>query len=148
MEACLEVDFGGFKFHAEGSSAWVDEKYDVFVSQMKSMSIDPAKPKNSSGNKGTDSDVQDVGPLALFLKAKNVGSNQNDRFLATAIWLKLQGQTIIKTAGVTKALAEAQQQRLGNPADVLNKNVKKGYCVKNGDGFYVTPEGVSHLGNA
>ena len=84
-------------------------------------------------------------PLAIYLKQKNVGANQNNRFLAAAVWLKSKGQNTIKTTEVVKALAEAQQQRLGNPSDILNQNVKKGFCVRSGDGFYVTPEGEASL---
>lgn len=81
----------------------------------------------------------------FFLKQKKIGSSQNNRFLAAAIWLKLRGQSTPKTSEVVKALADTQQQRLGNPADVLNQNVKKGFCVKSGDGFHVTPEGEGSL---
>lgn len=84
-------------------------------------------------------------PLAIFLKQKNVSASQNNRFLAAAIWLKLKGQATVRTSDVVKALADAQQQRLGNPADILNQNVRKGFCVKTGDGFYVTPEGEDSL---
>jgi hypothetical protein len=146
-EAHLEIEIGAAKFTAEGSATWVDAKYDAFISQLKevgSLVIRSSHEKAPSQKKVGDV-VQDVGPLAIFLKERNVGANQNKRFLATAVWLKRQGRTILQTAEVAKALSDAQQQRLGNPADILNQNVKKGFCVKTGDGFYVTPEGEESL---
>lgn len=147
-EARLEIEFGTTRFNAEGSQTWVDAKYENFITQVKELGVQPTRsPKGKVNGEQSDGDVsnEEVGPLAIFLREKNVGANQNKRFLATAVWLKRQGQTTIQTASVVKALAEAQQQRLGNPADILNKNVKKGFCVKTNDGFYVTPEGEESL---
>ncbi len=147
-EAQLGIEIGAMKFNAGGSQAWVDAKYEGFLALVKEMDTHPARPAkvrvNEDGEPG-DTTVSEVGPLAIFLKTKSVGANQNKRFLAAAVWLKRQGQSNIKTAAVVKALADAQQQRLGNPADILNQNVKKGFCVKIGDGFYVTPEGEESL---
>jgi hypothetical protein len=49
---------------------------------------------------------------------------------------------------ITKALSDNQQGKLGNPGDCLNKNVKKGFCEKEGKEFYVTEEGFTSLGRA
>lgn len=87
-----------------------------------------------------------VGSLASFLKAKNATISQVNRFLATAAWLSLKGSTTIKTAEVSKALKDNQQKKLGNPADTLNQNVNKGFCEKDGEGFFITPEGWEELG--
>lgn len=142
-EARVEVTIGAYKFLAEGSEKWVDQNYQTFLSRVDSLpntaSTDNAT--KTGGAAGQSSNEKPVGPLAIFLKDKKVGANQNNRFLATAMWLKLNGQAVLKTSDVIKALAQAQQQRLGNPADILNQNVSKGYCVKTGDGFYITPEG-------
>jgi hypothetical protein len=45
------------------------------------------------------------------------------------------------------ALAKNHQKRLANAADCLNKNVAKGYCEKTADGFFITPDGLKHLGS-
>jgi hypothetical protein len=145
-EAHLQIEIGTMKFNAEGSEAWVDAKFDSFIARVKELGIQPSRPKKVNDNgESTPEAPGEVGPLALFLKEVNAGTSQNKRFLATAVWLKRQGQTTIQTASVVGALADAQQQRLGNPADILNQNVKKGFCVKSGDGFYVTPEGEESL---
>ena len=146
MESQLSIEMKGIKFSASGSSEWVDAKYSAFLNDLSS--VGQGKAAATALGAAADMTDTDVGPLAIFLKDSVVGANQNNRFLATAIWLKRQGQKIITTAIVVKSLAEAQQQRLGNPADVLNKNVKKGFCVKSGEGFYVTPEGEESLKRA
>jgi hypothetical protein len=145
-EAHLAVEIGTMKFNAEGSEAWVDAKFDTFIARVKELGIQPSCPTKATGDgEETHEAGGEVGPLAIFLREANAGTSQNKRFLATAVWLKRQGQTATQTASVVKALADARQQRLGNPADILNQNVKKGFCVKTGDGFYVTPEGEESL---
>jgi hypothetical protein len=145
-EAHLAIEIGAMRFSAQGTETWVDEKFNAFIAQVKELGTRPScAAKTSCGGDKTAEWLDDVGPLAIFLKEANAGTSQNKRFLAAAVWLKRQGQTSIQTASVVKALAEAQQQRLGNPADILNQNVKKGFCVKAGDGFYVTPEGEESL---
>jgi len=148
-EARLAIEIGTMKFNAEGTETWVDAKFDAFITQVKELGFQPSRPSKMNGNGADTTEAPgDVGPLAIFLKEVNAGTSQNKRFLATAVWLKRQGQTTIQTASVVKALAEAQQQRLGNPADILNQNVKKGFCVKAGEGFYVTPEGEESLSSS
>jgi hypothetical protein len=61
------------------------------------------------------------------------------------VWLEAKGQKRIQTVDVTKALKEANQTRIGNPADSLNKNVSKGHCEKDGKQFFVTDDGKSSL---
>ena len=147
-DARIELEIGDLKFVAEGSEGWVDNKYQAFLERVGKLRTSVP---SSSGTDETKESVEEndskepVVPLAIFLKTKNVGANQNNRFLAAAMWLKRKGNTEVKTGDVVKALADAQQQRLGNPADILNQNVKKGYCVKTSDGFYITPEGEESL---
>jgi hypothetical protein len=148
-DARVEIKIGSLEFCAEGSEQWVNEKYNGFLSRAQELKgLAPLhREVERPGVSHEDVEAeQPVGPLAIFLKEKNVGASQNNRFLATAVWLKRKGQATPKTPDVVKALADAQQQRLGNPADILNQNVKKGYCVKTADGFYVTPEGEESLG--
>ncbi len=86
------------------------------------------------------------GTLAAFLKAKGATSNQVRKFLSTAIWLHDRDKKDRLTTGdVTKALADNQQSRLSNASDCLNQNVGKGFCEKDGKGFYVTEEGRAEI---
>jgi hypothetical protein len=100
----------------------------------------------SNGRKpmGTD---QSIGRKTLpsFLQEKNATRNQTKKFLATGVWLEARGQNRLQTNDVTKALKDANQSRLGNPADCLNKNVSKGYCEKEGKQFFVTDDGKNSL---
>jgi hypothetical protein len=52
----------------------------------------------------------------------------------------------LTTSAVAKALKENHQKRLANASDCLNQNTKKGFCEKSGKGFFITPEGLTHLG--
>jgi hypothetical protein len=145
-DAHIELTVGDFRLVATGSEGWVDSKYESFLARIEELKETLPKAVLSKARNGSrDLGNTPIGPLAIFLKEKKVGSNQNNRFLATAVWLKFNGQSEPKTSDIIKALAEAQQQRLGNASDVLNKLVKKGYCVKSGAGFYVTPEGEDSL---
>jgi hypothetical protein len=83
--------------------------------------------------------------LASYIRSKAAEGSQALRFLVTADWLRRRGRPL-SAAAVAKALVENQQSRLANAADCLNKNVAKGWCEKNGDGFFVTPEGLKELG--
>jgi len=83
--------------------------------------------------------------LPAFLQEKNATSRQVKKFLATAVWLEAKGQSRLTTGDVSKALNDANQKRLGNPAECLNQNVAKGYCEKDGKQFFVTDDGKSSL---
>jgi len=48
---------------------------------------------------------------------------------------------------VTEALRNNNQSRLGNAADILNKNAAKGLVEKDGKSFFITPEGLASLGH-
>ena len=146
--AHIELGFGNLKFVADGSDEWVDAKYEIFmarIADMQSHMLASGAPVESVRTSDHIDALPPVPPLAIFLREKSVGANQNNRFLATVVWLKRNGHKTVKTTDVVKALADAQQQRLGNPADILNQNVKKGFLVKVDDGFYVTPEGEESL---
>ena len=87
-----------------------------------------------------------AGILATFLKKANNTDSQVGKFLATAEWLHLKGNEALKTVDVTEALKKNRQNKLVNPAERLNQNIKKGFCVKTGKEFYVTDEGRRELG--
>ncbi len=48
---------------------------------------------------------------------------------------------------VVKALKESQQSRMGNPSEVLNQNIHKGHCERDGKEFFVTQEGRDSFGS-
>lgn len=150
-DACLELAVGEVRFSAEGSERWVDQKFSEFLARLPELSKHPAAspkpPSPPAHNKHQQAEKQanPGAPLAIFLREHNAANRQVNRFLATAIWLQRNGLELIKTSDVAKALLDARQQPLTNPSDVLNQNVGKGFCVKTGEGFYVTPEGEESL---
>ena len=83
--------------------------------------------------------------MATFLKEKGATTKQVLKFLATAVWIESKGKQRLSTGDITKALKDSNQSKLGNPAECLNQNVKKGFCEKDGSEFFVTTEGKDSL---
>ncbi len=52
---------------------------------------------------------------------------------------------MIKTKEVTDALRAARQVKITNPSHQLNQNISQGFCQKEGQGFYVTLQGVENI---
>jgi hypothetical protein len=144
----IEIKIGNLSFAAEGDQGWLSEQLSKVIH-----AASPAIARGESNDTPATakagpaaSPASTVGSLAAYLKATGGESKQVQRFLATAGWLFLRGTTNLTTAVVAAALAEHHQKRLGNPADCLNQNVSKGYCEKQKDSFFITPEGWSALG--
>ena len=146
-EARIELELGTIKFSSEGTEAWVVKQFEYVISKLPELSqiagsVAEQQPSAAAGPaaRNASTEPQQVGSLASYIKAKGGESNQVQRFLATADWLRLKGEKALKTAVVSKALQDNQQRKLSNPADTLNQNVSKGFCEKTRDGFYITPE--------
>lgn len=112
----------------------------------------PAGSGTGGGGFGTNPGQSTAGgtfskSLATYLSEKRATSNQTLRFLATADWLRQKNQTPLTTTAVAQALKNNHQSRLANPSDCLNKNASKGFVEKDGKTFFLTPEGLAHLGH-
>ena len=149
----VEIKVGNLSFAAEGDQDWLAEQLTRIMS-----AAEPIISKSEVGDRRADaSGAKSPGldksagatatSLATYLKNAGGESKQVQRFLATAGWLFRRGAENLTTAAVSAALAEHHQKRLGNPADCLNQNVSKGYCEKRKDGFFITPEGWSAIGD-
>jgi hypothetical protein len=154
-ESKIEIKIGQITFSGEGEPAWVAEQLDKILDRAEAlMSLAPVTPPPAPpGGNGSHEEADLSGhseiaskPLAVWLKDKNAETSQNLKFLATAIWVESKGQNRLQTKDVTGALSNANQKRLGNAAECLNQNVKKGFCEKEGKQFYVTEEGKRSLG--
>jgi hypothetical protein len=87
-----------------------------------------------------------TGTLASFFKSTNSTTVQVRKFLATAVWLHdTQQKKRLVTTDVSKALKDSNQSRLGNPSEMLNQNITKGFCDRDGKSFFVTDEGRAEL---
>ncbi|MCE1199832.1 MAG: hypothetical protein LWW85_12745 [Marinilabiliales bacterium] len=81
-------------------------------------------------------------PLSQFLADKKAATNQVRKFLATAVFLSRSNQvTRLSTPMISKALKLYGLEKLQNASDCLNKNVKKGYCLKEDKEFSITDNG-------
>jgi hypothetical protein len=81
-------------------------------------------------------------PLLQYITDKKVLNNQVRKFLATAVFLARNNNvTKLSTPMISKALKSYGIEKLQNASDCLNKNEKKGYCVKEGKEFMITENG-------
>lgn len=143
--ARIRVRLGAMAFSGEGEPAWVAEQLDKVLRALPSCAAATAGRPPATHDDGSER----VGSLASYIKTRGGESSQVRRFLATADWLRLQGERALTTAIVARALRDHQQKRLGNPADCLNQNVARGFCEKaGGRTFYLTPEGLRTLGRS
>jgi hypothetical protein len=145
----IEVSVGAVSFSGEGDQAWLAEQLDKVLKAAPELSRAPAKPGGNSPSTPADpvDPTQFTVSLSSYIREKGGESNQVDRFLITADWLRRRGVTNLATATISRALTDNHQKRLANPADCLNKNVSKGLCEKTETGFYITPEGLKKLGH-
>ena len=155
-ESKIEIKIGQITFSGEGDQEWLSKQLDKIPSQAEKLiqlapapsangnAEAPAHPGTGHRQMGKDSTIAKK-TLPAFLQEKNATRNQVKKFLATAVWLEAKGQNRLETSDVTKALKDASQARLGNPADCLNKNVTKGYCEKDAKQFFMTDDGKNSL---
>lgn len=155
-ESKIELRIGEITFSGEGDSVWLSEQLDKILNragELLSVSLNSSEVQSSEAGNTSHQEADLSGhneisskPLATWLRDKNAETNQNLKFLATAVWLEAKGQNRLQTSDVTSALSKSNQKKLGNAAECLNQNTKKGYCEKEGKQFYVTEEGKRSLG--
>lgn len=148
----IDVTVGAVSFAGEGEPGWLAEQLEKVLKAAPTIAGAQTNGGTPAGTGGAHAGQapaggQAVGTLVSHIRAKGGETSQVKRFLATADWLRLRGDAQLTTAKVSKALADNHQKRLGNPADCLNQNVTKGHCEKNGEHFYITPEGLTALGH-
>jgi hypothetical protein len=91
--------------------------------------------------------AQTDSPLSQFIADKKVSTNQVRKFLATAVFLaNSSGVSRLSTSMISKALKSDGIEKLQNASDCLNKNEKKGYCIKDGKEFIITENGYLSIG--
>lgn len=86
--------------------------------------------------------AQTDSPLFQYLTEKKVTTNQVRKFLATAVFLSRNNDVSkLSTSMISRALKSYKIDKLQNASDCLNKNEKKGYCIKDGKEFIITENG-------
>jgi hypothetical protein len=143
-QAKVDLKVGSLSFSGEADSTWLEKQLDKLLEYARTAPAGDVD-QDENGERQSAARSNKV-PLGVFLKSKNATSNQNRKFLATACWLRTQGTEDPTTSAVTKALSDQKQMPIGNPAQCLNNNVSKGFCVKKGKGFYITEQGTADIG--
>ena|SRR5438034_349961 len=148
-ESKIAVTIGDVSFSGEGEQVWLTELFEKVIKAAPELAqVQTPKGKSAQSENGETIPTDKFNAtLASYIKKKGAESNQVDRFLATADWLRCRGAEKLTTASVSKALKDNHQKRLANAADCLNKNVSKGYCEKADGGFFITPDGLKKLGH-
>lgn len=151
VAAHVELGFGRLSFSATGPPEWLERQLERVLQAVESTLTSDVLDDEEVPEVQVDVEVDDATDefstsLASHIRAKGGESNQVQRFLATADWLRRRGTESLSTSAVTTALRDGQQKRLSNPSDALNKNVSKGFCEKTAKGFFITPDGLKALG--
>jgi len=145
----IEVSLGSLTFSGEGEQSWLAEQLDKVLKAAPELArTQTAAEVSVPGGGSSPEGGAFTSSLASYIKEKGGESNQVDRFLISADWLRRRGVAKLGAAVISKALLDNHQKRLANPADCLNKNVSKGFCEKTGKDFFITPEGLKKLGHA
>jgi len=120
----IEIKIGIIEFSGEGEPKWLSEQLDKILEKTPEL-LNLEIPNNSNSN----------------LKEKSP-SSKSAIFLATSIWIhdNLE-KSRIQQKDINIELKKSSQTPIPNLAQELRRNVKKGYIVKDGSNFYVTPEG-------
>lgn len=84
-------------------------------------------------------------PLAEFLKMNNANEMLMKKFLVTAVWLHHNGKTRMRPNDINVALMGIGETKFHRPTDSLKTNIKKGYCAREGDKFFVTELGFQQV---
>jgi hypothetical protein len=148
-ETKIQFKLGAIEFSGEGDKEWLAAQLDKLLANAPKL-LSVGSPPQAPAADGQAPIQEDAGiaskTLVAFLQEKNASTVQVRKFLGTSVWLESKGKKRLDTRDVVRALKDAKQTRLGNPADCLNQNVGKGLCEKDGDTFFVTLEGKKSLG--
>lgn len=146
--AKVECAAGQLQISIEGGEAWVTKQFEAVIAQVSDLTSLAVSLPSGNGKAGNDAapDDEPVGSLASHIKEHGGEKSQTRRFLATADWLRRKGDKSLKTSKVSAALKGNQQKKLSNPSQSLNDNVSQGFCEKDADGFFITPDGLKELG--
>jgi hypothetical protein len=174
-ESKIDFSFENLHFSCEGDKDWVEIQLNQILSRIpglnnpelavKSEKFKPATGADISSQKLTEPDKKEnlkrrhkskTGDtlstmrssddlLFEFLKEKDADKNQVKKFLATAVYLHSKGVEKFSTPMVSKLLKSTHIEKLINASDCLNKNEKKGFCIKEDKEFILTEAGIRSI---
>jgi hypothetical protein len=166
----IEFSYDNLRFSCEGDKEWVETQLNKMLSRIPALnrhykgtgdkksgpilSVEAdeiAIGKDVKGKRGrkpkvvtesTKKQEPNGSPLYEFLKDKKADKNQVRKFLATAVYLNSQGEEKFSSPIISKVLKNAGIEKLVNASDCLNKNEKKGFCIKDNKEFILTDLGI------
>jgi hypothetical protein len=157
----IEFSYDNLHFSCEGEKEWVENQLNQVLNRIPGLNQPvpvakkeetaeisiPEKVKKPRGRRPKSAaDSADQGsskdPLMEFLKEKNADKNQVKKFLAVAVYLHAHGVEKFSTPLISKTLKNAGIEKLINASDCLNKNEKKGFCIKEDKEFVLTDLGI------
>jgi hypothetical protein len=168
-ESKIEFSYNNLHFNCEGDKNWVEAQLNQILNRIPELNkqapaektavaevvqVPPAPPvapltkvKGTRGRKPkvvveTVPEEPAGDPLYEFLKEKKADKNQVKKFLATAVYLHSQGLEKFSTSLISKTLKNLGIEKLLNASDCLNKNEKKGFCIKDDKEFILTDLGI------
>ena len=174
-ESKIDFSFENLHFSCEGGQDWVEMQLNQMLSRIPGLNMAelfvnskiakstpgqniPARklfgtekkegPKNRIRNKSASMLTNyeySIDPLMEFLKEKDADKNQVRKFLATAVYLHSKGGEKFATPMVSKLLKSTHIEKLINASDCLNKNEKKGFCIKEDKEFILTEAGIRSI---
>ena len=168
-ESKIDFSFDNLHFSCEGDKDWVEAQLNKILNRIPDLNkkapgikkavagltqitlapsaktLKPVKGKRGRKPKVVVEIVQEEpggDPLYEFLKEKKADKNQVKKFLATAVYLHSQGLEKFSTPLISKTLKSTGIEPLLNASDCLNKNEKKGFCIKDEKEFILTDLGI------
>jgi len=160
----IELSYDNLHFLCEGEKEWVENQLNEVLNRIPGLSKPTPvakteeaevisipetvkKPRGRRPKAVTESAKQETStdPLMDFLKEKRADKNQVRKFLAVAVYLHAQGMEKFSTPLISKTIKNADIEKLINASDCLNKNEKKGFCIKEGKEFILTDLGIGSI---
>jgi hypothetical protein len=173
-EAKIDFSFDNLHFSCEGEKEWVEKQLNQVLNRIPGLVPSKATTADKTAKKTAVETVVAEGepekvelketakrsrkkvqaeeekpnsdPLLQFLIDKNADKNQVRKFLAAAVYLYASnGLEKFSTPIISKALKAAGIEKLINASDCLNKNEKKGFCIKDDKEFTLTQAGINSI---
>jgi hypothetical protein len=167
-ESKIEFSYNNLHFNCEGDKDWVENQLNQILNRIPELNKHAPKSEKAElvkaapaqevtikvkGTRGRKPkavvepvEQESAGdPLYEFLKEKKADKNQVKKFLATAVYLHSQGLEKFSTPLISKTLKNRGIEKLLNASDCLNKNEKKGFCIKDDKEFILTELGIKAI---
>ncbi len=169
-ESKIDFSFENLHFSCEGDRDWVEKQLNMVLSRIPGLNqtataevveevieeeqLEREEPKATAkrtrkAKAAVVAEPTNHDPLYQFLVDKKADKNQVRKFLATAVYqYAREGVEKFSTPMISKSLKAVNIEKLINASDCLNKNEKKGFCIKEDKEFVLTEAGIkSILGN-